>query len=29
MHHLATYIWLMEQLAGTGTDPLPAECVGP
>lgn len=29
MHHLATYIWLMEQLGGTGTDPLPAECVGP
>jgi hypothetical protein len=29
MHHLATYIWLMEQLAGSGTDPLPAECVGP
>ncbi len=29
MHHLATYIWLLEQLGGTGTDPLPAECVGP
>jgi triacylglycerol lipase len=29
MHHLATYIWLMEQLAGSGTDPLPPECVVP
>lgn len=29
MHHLATYIWLMEQLAGTGADPLPVECAGP
>jgi hypothetical protein len=27
MHHLATYIWLMEQLAGQGTDPIPAGCV--
>jgi predicted lipase len=29
MHHLGTYIWLMEQLAGSGTDTLPSECVGP
>jgi hypothetical protein len=29
MHHLATYIWLMEQLASSGTDALPTECVGP
>jgi hypothetical protein len=29
MHHLTTYIWLMEQLAGSGTDPLNPECVGP
>lgn len=28
MHHLTTYVWLMEQLAG-GTDPLDADCVGP
>jgi hypothetical protein len=27
MHHLTTYIWLMEQLAGAGTDPLNPECV--
>lgn len=29
MHHLTTYVWLLEQLAGSGTDPLNAECVGP
>lgn len=29
MHHLTTYVWLMEQLAGSGTDPLNPECVGP
>jgi hypothetical protein len=29
MHHLTTYIWLMEQLAGAGADPLNPECVGP
>jgi hypothetical protein len=28
MHHLTTYVWLMEQIAG-GTDPLNPECVGP
>jgi hypothetical protein len=29
MHHLTTYIWLMEQQPGaTGTDPLNPECVG-
>jgi len=27
MHHLTTYIWLMEQLSGSGTDPLNPECV--
>jgi hypothetical protein len=29
MHHLTTYIWLMEQMAGSGVDPLDADCVGP
>jgi lipase (class 3) len=29
MHHLTTYVWLMEQLSGTSTDPLNPECVGP
>ena len=29
MHHLTTYIWLMEQLAGSGSDPLDPDCVGP
>jgi hypothetical protein len=29
MHDLTTYIWLMEQLAGSGADSLKAECVGP
>jgi hypothetical protein len=29
MHHVTTYIWLMEQQPGaTGTDPLNPECVG-
>ncbi len=27
MHHITTYIWLMEQLSGTGTDPLAPECI--
>jgi len=29
MHHMATYNWLKEQLAGGGTDLLIAECIGP
>lgn len=29
MHHIATYIWLMEQQAGKGADQLPIDCVGP
>ena len=30
MHHLTSYVWLMEQQPGaTGTDPLNPECVGP
>ena len=29
MHNLGSYVWLMEQLGGSGSDPLPAECVGP
>jgi hypothetical protein len=28
MHQLTTYIWQMEQLAGSGTDSLPRECGG-
>jgi hypothetical protein len=29
MHHMTTYLWLLEQQAGAGTDPLNPECVGP
>jgi hypothetical protein len=27
MHHLTTYVWLMERLSGQGNDPLDADCV--
>jgi len=29
MHHLTTYVWLMQLLAGNGGDTLDADCVGP
>jgi hypothetical protein len=29
MHHLTTYVWLMQLLAGSGSDTLDADCVGP